>query len=135
MSKHLKVDDVNRIIEILDGWSGKLTWDALRKKCLQKLGNAPTRQTLYNNKKIYSAFQATKERIKSQPPEVRAPNISAKAAAQRIERLKAENTRLQNENDRLLEQFVRWQYNAYCRGLTESDLDHPLPETDRSRTD
>jgi hypothetical protein len=48
--------------------------------------------------------------------------------------LEAENQRLQTENDRLLEQFARWAFNAYVRGLGEAELNRPLPEIDRRQT-
>lgn len=57
--------------------------------------------------------------------------LTMKAAAERLERLEAENERLRQENEKILEQFVRWQYNAYARGLSERDLNRPLPTIDR----
>ena len=39
-----------------------------------------------------------------------------------------EKARLLAENARYREKFVRWQYNAYKRGVTEHDLEEPLPE-------
>lgn len=52
----------------------------------------------------------------------------------RLERLEAENKRLVIENERLLEQFVTWAYNAHLKGLTKAYLDKPLPIVDREIT-
>jgi len=52
------------------------------------------------------------------------------AAADRIARLEGENQRLRMENDRLLEQFVRWAYNAYSRGLDEQFPAHYQRQTE-----
>lgn len=50
---------------------------------------------------------------------------------ERSERLKAENERLQVQNDTLLAQFCIWAYNAHVRGIDKAALDSPLPEIDR----
>lgn len=39
---------------------------------------------------------------------------------------------LRNREALLLEQFVRWAYNAASRGLTEDFLNRPLPPTNRT---
>ena len=41
--------------------------------------------------------------------------------------LEARVERLTRENNRLLEQFVRWAHNASRRGMSLEDLDRPLP--------
>jgi hypothetical protein len=43
----------------------------------------------------------------------------------------AEIDRLKAENARLLEQFVRWAYNANNRGVSEEVLNRPLPAVNR----
>ncbi|KAG1244027.1 hypothetical protein G6F65_022039 [Rhizopus arrhizus] len=48
-------------------------------------------------------------------------------AMDRIARLEGELARLEAENARLLEQFVRWAYNASVRGLDDVYLNSPLP--------
>ncbi|KPX71630.1 hypothetical protein ALQ89_04899 [Pseudomonas amygdali pv. tabaci] len=53
---------------------------------------------------------------------------------ERLERLAAENARLQAENGHLLEQFVTWAYNAYLKGLSKEYLNTPLPRIDREVT-
>jgi len=49
--------------------------------------------------------------------------------------LQSENEILKCKNDALLEQFVKWQYNAYKNGVKEHQLNEPLPRIDRERTE
>lgn len=135
MSRHLRSSDVEKVVGLLDGWSEKLTWDSLCQACEASLGYAPTRQTLSAKDEVRLAFRAAKERLKNAAETAPSMPPSLLAASQRIERLKAENTRLRMENDTLLEKFVRWQYNAAARGLSEADLENPLPQKDMMRTD
>ncbi len=63
-------------------------------------------------------------RIDTATPELTASlQINARRDAE-VERLKAENARL-------LEQFVRWAYNANNRGVSEEVLNRPLPAVNR----
>ena len=55
-------------------------------------------------------------------------------ALERIAHLEAENTRLASENERLLEQYVRWAYNAHTRGLDKEFVTRPLPSVNRGQT-
>lgn len=43
----------------------------------------------------------------------------------------AENARLESENQRLLEQFARWAYNAHTQGIPEEILNRALPKVHR----
>ncbi len=133
MGKHLSDYDIERVVELLDGWQDKLTWDALCQACGPVLKTEPSRQTLYRYPRVKNAFQQTKERLKHVEEEIKLPP-SMKVAAERIARLERENERLKRENFGLLEQFVVWQYNAYVHGLSESDLNKALPSIDRGNT-
>ena len=54
---------------------------------------------------------------------------------QRVQRLTTENQELREQIERYKERLARWQYNAWKkRGLTEHDLDEPMPEPDRDRS-
>lgn len=134
MAKHLTDQDVDKIVGILDGWQGKLTWDGLCDAASKQVGKRPTRQSLNSHKKIKQAFTDKKKRLKGDLQEVKTPPSLA-IAGQRIKRLEEENARLKKENGRLLEQYVTWQYNAYRHGLTEDKLNMPLPRIDRERAE
>lgn len=133
MAKHLTDRDIQRVVEMLDGWRGKLTWQRLSSACKQVIGTSPARQTLYRCTRVAQAFEQARARPKDeQKPAKSLPTVQT--ALDRIARLTAENERLQMENSRLLEQFVVWQYNAHVRGLTSAQLNAPLPAIDRGQT-
>jgi hypothetical protein len=133
MARHLRDRDVERIVGLLDGWRDKLSWELLSKACLPVIGTEPARQTLYRYPRIVDAFKATKERLRLAPTEVSVPP-SMRVAIQRIARLTIENDRFKRENDKLLEQFVVWQYNASIKGLSDLDLNNALPAIDLGNT-
>lgn len=130
MAKHLTDRDIEKILAVLDGWKGKLTWDGLCDAVWKHIGKRPTRQSLDGHKQIQQAFADKKARLKDGLGEVKVPPSLA-IAGQRIKRLEEENSRLKGENSRLLEQYVIWQYNAYRHGLNEKKLNSPLPIIDR----
>lgn len=134
MAKHLTDTDIGRIVEMLDGWTEKLAWDALCDACLPIIGSKPARQTLMKFTRIKNAFTAAKKRIKEGSPQIPAPP-SMRVAIERIARLERENERLKRENIELLQQFVVWQYNAHIHGLSDRELNKALPRIDRGQTD
>ena len=57
-----------------------------------------------------------------------------RAALDQADRLKAENLRLKQQNNLLLEQFVTWASNAERKGVTVDMLNAPLPKPPRDRS-
>jgi len=134
LAKHLTEIDTEKIIGVIDGWSGKLGWEALCDAVEPVIGTRPTRQTLNTHVRIKEAFAHKKERLRSGEVGAKQPPSLA-IAGQRIKRLEEESARLKYENERLLEQFVTWQYNAYRHGLSADKLNEPLPEIDRDSSE
>ena len=89
-----------------------------------------TRQTLARQEKIKVAFDKRKTALRKETP----ATADNRMLARRLRRVAAERDRLEAENARLRERFVQWQYNAYKHGLTQQQLEEPLPEVDRSRS-
>ncbi len=133
-SRNLTPSAIEQVVSILDGWAGKLTWDLLIVAVSRHLRSTYTRQALHKHERIRHAFTLRKQALMDSPVSKKAATPELQAAADRIARLEGENQRLRMENDRLLEQFVRWAYNAFSRGLDEQFLSRPLPPTDRQRT-
>lgn len=136
-AKNLDDGSIELIVGVLDGWSGKLTWDLLIDAVEKRMRVRYTRQALDKHARIRTAYRVTKERLSGVPRIERPKNLSdveARVLTERLKRLEAENKRLQVENERLLEQFVTWAYNAHLKGLTKEYLNSSLPRVDREST-
>ncbi|WP_417820385.1 hypothetical protein [Terasakiella sp.] len=134
MKKHLNDRKIAVIVETIDGWSGKLTWGLLLEKIEPKVGRY-TRQTLNSHVRIKSAFEERKKALRgARGASIDDKPIELQKALQKIKKLEATNDRLSRENQELLEQFVRWSYNAHCKGVTVDHLNAPLPAIDRERS-
>lgn len=135
-AKNLRDTDVTKIVEALDGWTGKLTWELLIDAIEKRLFARYTRQALHKHTRVKEAFVHRKNVLAKEGgrPGKFASSPELQLALDRIDRFKGENERLQAENTRLLEQFVRWAYNAHTRNLDEAFLNRPLPEVNRQKT-
>ena len=135
MAKHLTKNDVEAIVNLILGWGEeKLTWEAICEAVEPLVGKKPTRQSLCANTMIKDAYSARKLGLRQRAVAKPKPS-NLNVAADRIAHLNAENDMLKKKNASLLEQFVKWQYNAYKYGLTESMLNEGLPNIDRERTE
>jgi hypothetical protein len=135
-AKNLSDEDVAKIVEVLDGWTGKLSWELLINAIEKRMFARYTRQALHKHARIKDAFAHSKAKLAGEGgrPRKTASSPEHQLALDRIERLTNENARLEAENTRLLEQFVRWAYNAHLRKLDETFLNQPLPAVDRQQT-
>lgn len=82
------------------------------------------------------AYQATKGRLSgvaSATPK-RLTKAEERKRLDEYDSMRAEVARLKRENEALLWQFVRWEYNALKHGLGKRELDAPLPDPDRGQT-
>lgn len=131
-AKNLDDERIKQIVEILDGWSKKLTWELLIDAIELRMYSRYTRQTLHKHERIRSAFELRKAALADDGEVriVRSPELQK--ALEKIARLEAENKRLEYENQQLLEQFARWAYNAHTRGLDSNFLNESLPPVNRS---
>lgn len=135
MAKHLNPTDVDAIVDIIRGWpSVKITWEGICEAASQVIGKTPSRQSLNAHAPIKDAYSAKRTGLKVHGPRTAMPSSLA-VAAQRISRLQTENDELARKNDELLEQFAKWQYNAYKHGIKEHQLNEDLPRIDRERTE
>jgi len=134
-SKNLSDEAIEQVVRVLDGWSGKLTWDDLIEALVPRLHYLYTRQALFKHERIKTAFALRKTELRGETASDEGRHTGpCEQVWARVERLEAENRRLEAENQRLLEQFVVWAYNAYTRGLTKEFLSQPLPRVNRGQT-
>jgi hypothetical protein len=136
-SKNLDDQAIEKIVHVIDGWTGKLTWELLIEAIAKRTHQEYTRQALFKHVRIRDAFVLKKKSIKGRTAEEAQSDLPPEAQAlwQENVRLKAENARLTQENVNLLAQFARWAHNAATRNLTEDFLNQPLPEIRRGQTD
>ena len=134
-SKNLGDAEVKQIVEILDGWADKLSWELLIDAIELRMFNRYSRQALYKHERIRHAFELRKNELSGGVKDVkRVASPQLQLALERIARLDAENRRLEAENNNLLEQFARWAYNAHTRGLDHDFLNRALPSVNRGQT-
>lgn len=134
MARHLTERHTQILVDLIDAWSGKLTWEGLCSKGSEVLGFRPTRQTLYAHQAVKEAYDVKKSHLKTGLMPSKRPESLA-IAEQKIRKLESEVARLTSENERFIEQFIRWQYNAQKRGISRAVLDDHLPVIDRDSSE
>jgi hypothetical protein len=120
----------------LDKWSGKLTWNKYAEHLSKVIGvNKISRHTLLSYKVIVEAFNDKKEMLKVDGV-TKEFDVTLELALNEIKTLEDKVKRLEKQNQKLLEQFIRWQHNAYMMPGVDMDrlnqnLDKPLPQVNR----
>jgi hypothetical protein len=123
-----------KILRELDRWEGKLTWPLFCERVAKVLGvNAISRHTMYQYPGVVERFQQRQSDLREASKAI-PRNFTLEVATKRIADLEAQVKRLEDTNNLLLDQFRRWQYNAYANNVRVDALalDEPLPKIDRS---
>jgi hypothetical protein len=127
---------ISVVVDVLDGWIGKLTWDLLIAEVLRRTGCEYSRFTFAEYPRIADAFAVKKKKLSGTltrgPRTPRDGQILA--ALDAAERFKAKAERLERENELLLEQFQTWAVNAERYGVTIAKLNAPLALPNRERS-
>ena len=129
-SPNLTPEKIAMIVEVIRSWDGRLTWPGLVKEVFEKTGATYTRQALYKHESIRIAYEAHQNKGSTSDAGRPVP-AALQASTERVRRLEVENAELRKREALLMEQFVRWAYNASTRGLTEDFLNQALPPTNR----
>ena len=129
MAKHLTDSDVVEIVELLQSWKFKLTWELLVQACEKSLGLTTTRQALNRKAQIKEEFDIRKRALKTGVDDTPKPNSIQQAHA-RIARLLKRNKELEEQNALYREKFLRWQFNAERYGVGKEQLEKPLMRPD-----
>jgi hypothetical protein len=120
-------------------WPGPaVTWEGIRAVVQKKYPKAVwQRQSLARHKVLQDAFRATKKRLAQEEADRKAQGQtkagSDEVAQRRIQFLEGRVQELETENERLKNQFVRWQRNAFAAGIPLAQLDRPLLPIDRGQ--
>lgn len=132
----LTTDRIAVVLEILDTWKGKLTWDLLLDAVHSATGHRYSRFTFAEYPEIANAFAFKKDSLRGNLSGERAGprDERVRAALAQVERYKAKADRLDAENQLLIEQFVTWATNAERKGVSLDMLNAPLPKPQRDRS-
>lgn len=132
----LTQEHIATVLDTLDTWRGKLTWDLLLDKLEAVWGYRYSRFTLASYAEVANAFSHRKDALRGTLPVSRGTPTDerVRAAMEQAERFKAKAERLEAENNLLLEQFVTWAHNAERKGITMDALNAPLAKPDRDRS-
>lgn len=124
------------VLEKLDSWSGKLTWELLLDAIETSLGYRYSRFTLADYPEICNAFSLKKDALRNTRPRPHdgPRDERVRAALAQAARFKAAAERLDAQNQLLLEQFVTWAINAERKGVTMDMLNAPLSKPPRDQT-
>jgi hypothetical protein len=123
------------VLYILDGWKGKLTWDALIAAIKDSIATKYTRQALAAHQRISQAFVVRKGELAKEKGKPVSKDARVNALTETISRLKAENARLNAQANNYREMFIRWTANALKKGITSEVLDIPLRRVHRGQTE
>jgi hypothetical protein len=121
--------NIEKAVRLLDGWTGKLTWDRYLAVLATEIGYLYTKPGLRKQPRIVNAWDMAHTRLSEGVREVGARGGGDAAIAEahrKIVALRAENARLIQENRDLLERFLMWSHNAARAGLTPERLDASL---------
>lgn len=124
------------VLETLDMWKGKLTWELLLDMVERNSGYRYSRFTFAEYPEIANAFSLKKDALRGALPRVRSEprDERVRSAIAQADRYKAKVERLEAENQLLTEQFVTWAINAERKGVTIDMLNVPLTKPERDRT-
>lgn len=123
----LTPERITGIVALVNGWTGRLTWEALCEAVARETGAKYTRQALNNYVEIKAAYNAY-----SAKPTPSQGGKRLSRTQQKIRDLERKVTELEAVRDALLEKFARWAVNASTRNLDEAFLDQPLRRISRS---
>lgn len=130
--KKLTPERVKEIVHIIENFGGEISWQKVVESIERALLIRYTRQALASHKVIQNAFVAAG--LKSALARSKTPTGRRARGDARVERYKADNDRLLKENDRLINLHIIWLYNATLHGLSEEQLNMPIPPVNRGQT-
>jgi hypothetical protein len=132
----LTEERINLVVETLDEWKGKLSWELLLDAVEKLSGHRYSRFTFAEYPQIADAFSLRKDILRRTLPREKGEpsNERLRAALAQADRFKARAERLEMENQLLTEQFVTWALNAERKGVTLDMLNAPLPKPGRDRS-
>ncbi len=122
---------IDSIVNLIRGWSDeKITWKLICIQAKPLVGKLASRQSLQEHEEIYKAYIAKKKGLALNAPQTKRP-ASLRVAADSLARKDSIIFELKEQVRGYKQKFTIWQYNAYKHGLTERQLNQPMPKIDR----
>lgn len=121
-------EKINIALKLLDGWSGKLTWDRFLALLEVDLGHKYTKAALLRHAKFKASWD--KRRWAENDDSDGNNNFGNQGLAialEKIKKLEQTIARLENDNNLLNEKFVIWATNASNKGITFDELNRQIP--------
>ncbi len=134
---HLKEGRKQEIVKLLEQWRGRLSWDPFLDAVEQITGHRYTRQALWNHERIRLLWIARRKELRHrvEKEEQQKGSLGVIAALEKRDRLQKEVNHLKNIVQAYDLMFQRWAYNAKLKGFTGEDLDQPIPQKPRERSE
>jgi hypothetical protein len=131
--RRLSDEDCATIAKLISSFRGTITWSDVIALGEEATGQNYTRQSLENKDDIRTAYDLVRKSTgqDKQRHSNRPKSKELVKAEERIAKLVAEYKLVEDINAQLREQFVVWANNARKKGLTEADLNSPLPKLQR----
>lgn len=121
-------EKIDIALKVLDGWTGKLTWDRYLAILELDVGHKYTKAALLRHPKFKNSWDKKRWEYQEEDNEgTQYGNKILKTALKKIESLEKEIERLKNDNELLTEKYVVWITNAANKGMTLDELNRPLP--------
>jgi hypothetical protein len=130
----------NRVREIIEEWPHPtLRWEDLLPVLNKEFRGDWQRQSLAKHRKIQTAFQAKKEELREAksigPLKSRTADSTVEYLNKQVRALTEENAGLKAKLGEYEARMARWRHKAYLHRVTVEQLDEPLQENDRGRSD
>lgn len=124
-----------RIREIIEEWPHeRIDWGDVVAVANREFKASWRRQSLATHKKILSAFQDKKIELKKARPKL-SGNVTIDYYERTVRQLTEENVMLKTKLRETAARMARWRHNAYLHRMTLEQLDEPMQENDRGRSD
>lgn len=131
-NRKFRREDIDAIVHVINTWPHpSISWEDVCCKSEAILGFLPSRQGLNQKDEISSAFRSKKKFDRNTRLTALPSPSSLAVAGRRLDELNEEINRLKSINSALRDRFQMWQYNAHLHGMSQSDLERPLPKIDR----
>jgi len=134
------------ILELIQFWplTDELSWDTFMADIRARFGGKWTRQAVAKHKTLQKAFSKRQDEIRAFRRE-KTKNAGRRVARTRdeevaylkkqIELLNRENADLEQRIEIFYARMNRWRHNAFLHRMTPHQLDAPMQENDRGRSD